>query len=47
MNLFNEAKSIEKEQIKFLTFSKSEVLGKKNDQLNRFLDLQRAVALGN
>jgi hypothetical protein len=47
MSVFNEAKSIEKEQIKFLTFSKSEVLGKKNDQLNRFLDLQRAVALGN
>jgi predicted DNA-binding helix-hairpin-helix protein len=47
MNVVNEIQSIEKEQIKFLTFSKSEVLRKKNDQLNRFLDLKRALALGN
>lgn len=47
MNVVSEIQSIEKEQIKFLTFSKSEVLRKKNDQLNRFLDLKRALALGN
>ena len=47
MNVDNEIQSIEKEQIKFLNFSKAEVLGKKNDQLNRFLDLKRALALGN
>ncbi len=47
MNTVNNIQIIEKEQIKFLTFSKTEVLGKKNDQLNRFLDLKRALALGN
>ena len=47
MNTVNNVQIIEKEQIKFLTFSKSEVLGKKDDQLNRFLDLKRALALGN
>ena len=47
MNSINNIEIIEKEQIKFLNFSKTEVLGKKNDQLNRFLDLKRAVALGN
>lgn len=47
MSVVNEIQSIDKEQIKFLTFAKSEVLGKKNDQLNRFLNLKRALALGN
>ena len=47
MNTVNNVQIIEKEQIKFLNFSKSEVLGKKDDQLNRFLDLKRALALGN
>ena len=47
MNVVNEIQSIEKEQIKFLTFSKSDVLRKKNDLFNRFLDLKRALALGN
>jgi len=47
MNVVNEIQSIDKEQINSLTFSKSEVLRKKNDQLNRFLDLKRALALGN
>ncbi|QXP72372.1 hypothetical protein RRF68_05295 [Tenacibaculum sp. HL-MS23] len=43
----SDVQIIEKEQIKFLNFSKAEVLGKKNDQLNRFIDLKRALALGN
>lgn len=43
----SDVQIIEKEQIKFLNFSKAEVLGKKNDQLNRFIELRRALALGN
>ena len=38
---------IEKEQIKFLTFPKEDVLTKKKDQINRILELQRALSLGN
>ncbi len=38
---------VEKEQIKFLTFPKSEVLNKKIDQVNRIIDLRRALTLGN
>lgn len=47
MNTINDIKVIEKECIKFLTFSKNEVLGRKEERLNRFLDLKRALALGN
>ncbi|GAA3521899.1 hypothetical protein GCM10022393_40450 [Aquimarina addita] len=39
--------SIEKEQIKFLKFPKKDVLHTRKDQINRILDLQRALALGN
>ncbi|CAM1360375.1 conserved hypothetical protein [Tenacibaculum sediminilitoris] len=39
--------TIAKEQIKFLKFPKEEVLQKKKAVLNRFLDLQRALSLGN
>ncbi|CAL2091161.1 hypothetical protein [Tenacibaculum sp. 190524A02b] len=47
MRLFSSAQKIEKEQIKFLTFPKEEVLNKKNEQTNRFLALQRGMYLGN
>ncbi|SEM29457.1 hypothetical protein SAMN04487910_4658 [Aquimarina amphilecti] len=39
--------SIEKEQIKFLTFPKEDVLNKRKDQIDRILELQRALSLGN
>lgn len=39
--------TVAKEQIKFLRFPKEEVLNKKNAIVNRFLDLQRALSLGN
>ncbi len=38
---------IQKEQIKFLKFPKEDVLNKKKDQIDRFLELQRALSLGN
>jgi len=38
---------IEKEQIKFLSFPKEDVLNKKKDQIDRILELQRALSLGN
>ncbi len=38
---------IEKEQIKFLTFPKEDVLNKRKDQIDRTLELQRALSLGN
>jgi len=38
---------IEKEQIKFLSFPKEDVLNKKKDQIDRILKLQRALSLGN
>ncbi len=38
---------IDKEQIKFLTFPKEDVLVKANDKLNRSLELKRAMVLGN
>ncbi|CAM1352863.1 hypothetical protein [Tenacibaculum insulae] len=47
MNAIKEVEVVEKENIKFLTFSKDEVLGKKDEQLNRILDLKRALSLGN
>ncbi|KAA1246162.1 hypothetical protein F0000_08960 [Aquimarina sp. RZ0] len=39
--------TIEKEQIKFLTFPKQDVLSKRKDQIDRILELQRALSLGN
>lgn len=39
--------TIQKEQIEFLKFPKKDVLEKKKDQINRFLNLQRALSLGN
>ncbi|MHA7060130.1 hypothetical protein ACWGOQ_0023080 [Aquimarina sp. M1] len=39
--------SIEKENIKFLTFPKEDVLNKRKDQIDRILELQRALSLGN
>lgn len=39
--------TVVKEQIKFLKFPKEEVLKKKSAIVNRFLDLQRALSLGN
>jgi len=38
---------IDKEQIKFLTFPKEDVLNKKKDQVDRIIELQRALSLGN
>lgn len=38
---------IEKEEIRFLKFPKNDVLEKKRDQIDRFIELQRALALGN
>jgi len=38
---------IQKEQIKFLKFPKKDVLEKRKDQIDRFLELQRALSLGN
>ena len=39
--------TVAKEQIKFLKFPKEEVLNKKKAMVNRILDLQRALSLGN
>lgn len=41
------AQVVEKEQIKFLSFPKEDVLSKKDEQINRFLELKRALSLGN
>ena len=38
---------IQKEQIPSLKFPKQDVLDKKKDQIDRFLELQRALSLGN
>lgn len=38
---------VQKEQIKFLKFPKNDVLDKRKDQIDRFLELQRALSLGN
>ncbi len=40
-------KSIEKENIKFLTFPKKEILPKTQEKIIRKMDLLRALALGN
>ncbi|MGB1042826.1 MAG: hypothetical protein ACPGU6_05490 [Tenacibaculum sp.] len=47
MTINSSFQTVEKEQIKFLRFPKEEVLNKKNAILNRFLDLERGLALGN
>ena len=47
MNAVRNIQTIEKEQINSLSFPKTEVLKKKEDQLNRIVDLKRALALGN
>lgn len=47
MNTNKKVQVIDKDQIQFLTFPKTEVLDKKNDQINRFLDLKRGLILGN
>ncbi len=38
---------VQKEEIKFLKFPKKDVLDKRKDQIERFLELQRALFLGN
>ncbi len=47
MKLNNSIQNVDKEQIKYLKFPKKEVLAKRNDQINRNLDLKRALSLGN
>ena len=39
--------TIQKEQIKFLKFPKEDVLDKKCEKINRFVELHRALYLGN
>ncbi len=39
--------TVEKEQIKFLTFPKEDVLNKRKDQIDRIIELRRAMSLGN
>ncbi|RZS93975.1 hypothetical protein [Aquimarina brevivitae] len=39
--------TVKKESIKSLSFPKEEVLEKRKDQIDRFLELQRALSLGN
>lgn len=38
---------VEKEQIQFLKFPKEDVLDRESDQINRSLELKRALTLGN
>ncbi len=45
--MISNVQTIEKEQIKFLKFPKSEVLQKAKDRVNRLIELQRALILGN
>ena len=40
-------KNVEKEQIAALKFPKDEILERKNDQINRSIELKRALVLGN
>ncbi len=47
MKLNSSIQNVEKEQIKFLKFPKNEVLHIKKDQINRSIDLRRALFLGN
>ena len=39
--------TIKKEEIKFLKFPKEDVLDKKSEKINRFVELHRALYLGN
>lgn len=41
------AELIEKEQIRFLKFPKQDVLSKRKDQMDRCIELRRALSLGN
>ncbi|WGH75632.1 hypothetical protein P8625_00275 [Tenacibaculum tangerinum] len=43
----SNVQTVAKEQIKFLKFPKEEVLKKNQAVANRFIDLQRALSLGN
>ncbi|WP_299682860.1 hypothetical protein [uncultured Tenacibaculum sp.] len=47
MKLSNSVQNVEKEQIKYFKFPKTEVLAQRNDQINRKLELNRALSLGN
>ena len=47
MRIDDKIKVIEKEQIKFLHFPKKEVLESKQDKQDRYLNLRRAMSLGN
>ncbi len=47
MKLNSNVQNVEKEQIKFFKFPKKEVLNMKKDQINRSIDLRRALYLGN
>ncbi len=47
MKLNSNIQNVEKEQIKFLKFPKNEVLNIKKDQVNRSIELRRALVLGN
>ena len=38
---------VKKEEIKFLKFPKEDVLNNKNEKINRFVELHRALYLGN
>ncbi len=42
-----DVQTVQKEQIKLLKFPKKDVLNKRKDQIDRFLELQRALSLGN
>jgi len=43
----SDVQIIEKEQIKFLKFPKEDVLKDKSEKVNRFVELHRALYLGN
>ena len=47
MKLIKNIQIIEKEQIKFLKFPKEDVLRRVNDKKSRFVELNRALYLGN
>ncbi|WP_299625526.1 hypothetical protein [uncultured Tenacibaculum sp.] len=47
MKLNNSVQNVEKEQIKYFKFPKNEVLAGRSDQINRRLELNRALSLGN
>ncbi|WP_075342003.1 hypothetical protein [Tenacibaculum agarivorans] len=47
MTLDYTVQNVEKEQIASFTFPKGEILDQKHDQLNRSIELKRALSLGN